>query len=211
MNRQASKTSGSIRSVFSALSGDNFGDKLSNDADSMRGIFIIMDEGLREAIARSIPGAKRPLAIEGMIAAARKCQGFARHSPDAATAKRYMKLALKAGRGAVPYLRPGGEPRERLVSGELISEEDWERLCGPGRAFRRMKRPKKITFGEMRSSGVRGVLIYCADYKCSHSIAISADQWPDHVLLSARITLTLGIVIGPPRVHGRLASSQHSG
>jgi hypothetical protein len=39
-------------------------------------------------------------------------------------------------------------------------------------------RPEKITFGEMRSTGVRGVLVYCADYKCSHSIAISADQWP---------------------------------
>ena len=45
------------------------------------------------------------------------------------------------------------------------------------------KRPQKITFGEMRESGVRGVLIYCSDYKCSHSIAISGDQWPDDVRL----------------------------
>jgi hypothetical protein len=45
-------------------------------------------------------------------------------------------------------------------------------------------RPQKITFGEMRDTGVRGVLIYCQDYRCSHSIAISADQWPDHVRLS---------------------------
>jgi hypothetical protein len=36
----------------------------------------------------------------------------------------------------------------------------------------------------LRSSGVRGLLIYCADYYCSHSIAISADAWPDHVRLS---------------------------
>jgi hypothetical protein len=42
-----------------------------------------------------------------------------------------------------------------------------------------MQRPQKITFGEMRESGVRGVLVYCSDYKCSHYIAISADQWPD--------------------------------
>jgi hypothetical protein len=42
-------------------------------------------------------------------------------------------------------------------------------------------RPQKITFGEMRGASVRGLLIYCSDYKCSHSIAISADQWPDHV------------------------------
>jgi hypothetical protein len=27
-------------------------------------------------------------------------------------------------------------------------------------------RPQKITFGEMRESGSRGVLIYCADYRC---------------------------------------------
>jgi hypothetical protein len=45
-------------------------------------------------------------------------------------------------------------------------------------------RPQKTTFGEMRSSGVRGLLIYCADYYCSHSIAISAELWPDDVRLS---------------------------
>jgi hypothetical protein len=42
-------------------------------------------------------------------------------------------------------------------------------------------RQQKITFGEMRASGVRGVLIYCSDYKCSHSTAISADRWQDDV------------------------------
>jgi hypothetical protein len=47
-----------------------------------------------------------------------------------------------------------------------------------------LNRPQKITFGEMRDAGVRGVLVYCSDYKCSHSIAISADPWPDHVRLS---------------------------
>jgi hypothetical protein len=31
------------------------------------------------------------------------------------------------------------------------------------------RRPQKITFGEMRSSGVRGVLVYCQNYQCSHS------------------------------------------
>jgi hypothetical protein len=43
---------------------------------------------------------------------------------------------------------------------------------------------QKITFGEMRSSGVRGILIYCADYTCSHHVAVQADRWPDHVRLS---------------------------
>nr|HEV8008387.1 hypothetical protein [Bradyrhizobium sp.] len=40
-------------------------------------------------------------------------------------------------------------------------------------------RPQKITFGEMRESGIDRILIYCADYKCSHSIQMSADRWPD--------------------------------
>lgn len=47
-----------------------------------------------------------------------------------------------------------------------------------------MERPEKITFGQMRSSGVRRVLVYCADFKCSHSTEMSADQWPDNVRLS---------------------------
>ena len=41
--------------------------------------------------------------------------------------------------------------------------------------------PQKITFGEMRASGVRGVLVYCRDHHCSHHIAISADHWADDV------------------------------
>ena len=44
--------------------------------------------------------------------------------------------------------------------------------------------PTKITFGEMRVSGVRDVLIYCRDHHCTHHITISADRWPDHVRLS---------------------------
>ena len=36
----------------------------------------------------------------------------------------------------------------------------------------------------MREMGVRGVLVYCADYHCSHSVAISADHWPDELRLS---------------------------
>ena len=42
----------------------------------------------------------------------------------------------------------------------------------------------KITFGEMRAAGVRGLLIYCSDYKCSHWTTMSADRWPDDVRLS---------------------------
>lgn len=45
-------------------------------------------------------------------------------------------------------------------------------------------RNKKLTLSEMRSSGVRGVIIHCADYKCSHSTRIIADQWSDDLRLS---------------------------
>jgi hypothetical protein len=36
----------------------------------------------------------------------------------------------------------------------------------------------------MREMEVRGLLVYCADYRCSHSIAVNADPWPDDVRLS---------------------------
>ncbi len=45
-------------------------------------------------------------------------------------------------------------------------------------------RPQNITFAAMRASGVRGILVYCCDYRCSHSLAISGDAWPDDVRLS---------------------------
>ena len=45
-------------------------------------------------------------------------------------------------------------------------------------------RPTKITFAEMRQMGVRGVVIFCQDYTCSHSTAVNADRWPDDLRLS---------------------------
>jgi hypothetical protein len=47
-----------------------------------------------------------------------------------------------------------------------------------------MDQPQKITFAELRDMGVRGILVYCADYRCSHSVAMSADEWPDDLRLS---------------------------
>jgi hypothetical protein len=50
-----------------------------------------------------------------------------------------------------------------------------------------VRRPQKITFGEMRASGTRGLLVYCSDYKCSHVMKIApaeADRWPDEMRLS---------------------------
>ena len=45
---------------------------------------------------------------------------------------------------------------------------------------------QEITFGAMRASGVRNVLIYCADHRCSHCTTVEAcaDRWPDEVRLS---------------------------
>jgi hypothetical protein len=46
-------------------------------------------------------------------------------------------------------------------------------------------RPQKITFGDLRSGGGPiGILVYYANYRCSHSIEMSAEQWPDDVRLS---------------------------
>jgi hypothetical protein len=47
-----------------------------------------------------------------------------------------------------------------------------------------MARPEKITFADMRDMGVRGLLIYCSDYKCSHLVTMSSDRWPDGMRLS---------------------------
>ena len=47
-----------------------------------------------------------------------------------------------------------------------------------------LTRPQKITLAEMRAANVRGLLIYCSDYRCSHWTAISGDRWPDDVRLS---------------------------
>jgi hypothetical protein len=43
---------------------------------------------------------------------------------------------------------------------------------------------QKITFAEMRAAGVRGVLVYCSDYRCNHSISLDADRWFDDIRLS---------------------------
>ena len=48
-------------------------------------------------------------------------------------------------------------------------------------------RPTKITFGELREGGTLDILIYCSDDRCSHSVAMSADRWPDDVSLTSQI------------------------
>src|SRR6516164_9381635 len=50
---------------------------------------------------------------------------------------------------------------------------------------RREKRREKVIFILRRNSRLwrAGLLIYCADYKCGHWIAVNADQWSEHVRL----------------------------
>ena len=43
---------------------------------------------------------------------------------------------------------------------------------------------QKITFAEMRAAGVHRVLIYCTDYRSSHSTCLDADPWADDIRLS---------------------------
>jgi hypothetical protein len=47
-----------------------------------------------------------------------------------------------------------------------------------------VERPAKITFAKMRDSGVRGVLVYCSDYRCSNSMRLLADHWSGDLRLS---------------------------
>jgi hypothetical protein len=58
-----------------------------------------------------------------------------------------------------------------------------------------MERPQKITFGELRESGVHGVLIYCADYICS--LATKSEK--------SRNLVRLNSVSRTSLVHGYLA------
>jgi hypothetical protein len=47
-----------------------------------------------------------------------------------------------------------------------------------------MAREQKITLGEMRASGLSRIIVYCADYRCTHHVSIDAARWADNVRLS---------------------------
>ena len=48
---------------------------------------------------------------------------------------------------------------------------------------------QKITFGEMRAARVRGLLVYCADYKCAHSVRM--DVTATHISYITSTTILL--------------------
>jgi hypothetical protein len=98
-----------------------------------------------------------------------------------------VRYSRRGMQGAARYRNaPTGTPRALCAEAEKAqavvaflrarSAESW--------AMPALTRQQKITLGEMRGSGARGVLVYCSDYRCSHSTAISADRWADHVRLS---------------------------
>jgi hypothetical protein len=66
--------------------------------------------------------------------------------------------------------------------------------------------PSENHLRRMRSAGGPiGILVYCADYRCSHSIDMPADQWPDDVRLfdiEPRFVLTSKRIHGPALSHG---------
>ena len=48
-------------------------------------------------------------------------------------------------------------------------------------------RPPKITLGDLRSTGVRDLIVFCQDYRCSHNVKLPAeyvDRWPDEIRIS---------------------------
>jgi hypothetical protein len=61
-----------------------------------------------------------------------------------------------------------------------MAYSDW--VVNPGRIGHMPV--QKITFGEMRKSGASGVIVFCSDSRCAHSVKLSADCWPDKLRLS---------------------------
>jgi len=85
------------------------------------------------------------------------------------------------------------EGRGLTIVAGAIKKEAWLRPIGAAHGVavlgvrgheRMLTTSQKITVGEMREMGVRGLFVYCSDYKCSHSVALNADRWPNDVRLS---------------------------
>jgi hypothetical protein len=80
-----------------------------------------------------------------------------------------LRAGLAAG-GCASGAIGAGSLRRHPPAGRDRAEDEVEIMLAA--------RPQKITFGEMREMGVRGVLVYCADYRCGHSMALCADRSP---------------------------------
>ena len=106
---------------------------------------------------------------------------YARFAPGAAPARRTIGIYGGDAMRLEDARRIAGEWRSQIARGIDPAVIEAERRAAEARE---RTYPQKITFGELRASGVRDVLVYCRDHRCSHHITISADQWSDCVRLS---------------------------
>ena len=93
----------------------------------------------------------------------------------------------------------------RNIAAQPVAGRAYNRRFRPSPHTTMTSYPQKITFGEMRSSGVRDVLVFCRDHRCSHHVAINADRWPDDVSR----TLSL-ISSAPPAANAARRSGRSS-
>jgi len=91
------------------------------------------DDGGVPPNAPALPKPKRPhAALEPTLRLAQQCHALAREAlerpkPDLFAARRYVKLARRAGWLAFPYLE-NEELRRRVIGYKPMSEEEWEQL-----------------------------------------------------------------------------------
>ena len=91
------------------------------------------DDGGLPPNAPSLQKPKSPhAALEPTLRLARQCHALARQAlerprPDLFAARRYVKLARRAGWLAFPYLE-NEELRRRIIGYKPMSEEEWEQL-----------------------------------------------------------------------------------
>jgi hypothetical protein len=81
-------------------------------------------------------------------------------------------------RNAADPQATAGKLLKRSGEGILFNDQRVRQGSHQGRAM--VTRDQKIILGEMRQMGVRGLLVFCSDYRCAHLAKISGDRWPDH-------------------------------
>jgi Putative DNA-binding domain len=104
------------------------------------------------------------------------------HETDALTELVRNRAGAPESYGSSKSRRPADRNGARSLC--RTGEEEDARIEVGSKEGCSMSRRQKITFADMRDMGVRGLLIYCSDYKCSHLVTMSGDGWPDDIRLS---------------------------
>lgn len=86
--------------------------------------------------------------------------------------------SLVGGPGHLP-----DEPRRTVPLSQSMPDAIFRLAVTLGR-ISRMRLEQTITLGQMRQSGAPRLHVFCGDYKCSHSVVIDADCWPESLQLS---------------------------